>query len=283
MQQSFKKRNKPKLSFEHFLGIPYYVVMTILVIIPIFLLVLSSFQSETSNSLFPFSFSFTHYTEFFSTPSFVRSMSTSLWIAFGTTVLSLVIGYPIAYILTKLKARTQIALILLFNAPMWINSLLRIRALKQLLDIFAPGLIGTPIAIIIGLTYIYLPFMVLPIYAILAKIDRNLLESSADLGANKFQTLTRVVIPLSLSGVISGIMMVFLPSATTIIVPRYLDPEMNFYMIGTLIERSIIEQERIPYSSAIAIVLSVIILAFVYYIKKLDRYKGVNENEAESS
>ncbi len=283
MQQTMKSRNKSRNQFEHYFAIPYYVVMAILVVIPIFLLILASFQSETAGGLFPFTFSFSHYNEFFSTTSFVRSMSTSLWIAFGTTILCLVIGYPIAYILTKLKTRTQIALILLFNAPMWINSLLRIRALKQLLEVFAPGLIGTPIAIIIGLAYIYLPFMVLPIYAILAKIDRSLLESSADLGASKLQTLTRVVIPLSLSGVISGIMMVFLPSATTIIVPRYLDPEMNFYMIGTLIERSIIEQERIPYSSAIAIVLSAIILAFVYYIKKLDRYKGVNANETESS
>ncbi len=281
MQQLIKSKTTHKL--ERYLGIPYYIVMTILVVIPILLLVLSSFQTETISGLFPFTFSFDHYFEFFSTPSFVRSMATSLWIAFGTTILCLAIGYPLAYILTKLKARTQIALILLFNAPMWINSLLRIRALKQILEVFAPSLIGTPIAIIIGLTYIYLPFMVLPIYAVLAKIDRNLLESSADLGASKLQTLLRVIIPLSLSGIISGIMMVFLPSATTIIVPRYLDPGSNLYMVGTLIERSIIEQERIPYSSAIAIVLSVVILAFVYYIKKLDRYKGVNANEAENS
>ncbi len=283
MQHHGKSRVKTNKSFEFYLGIPYYVVISILVVIPIFLLILSSFQSETTNGLFPFTFSFTHYFEFFNTPSFVRSMSTSLWIAFGTTIVSLMIGYPIAYILTKLKSRTQIALILLFNAPMWINSLLRIRALRQILELFAPFLIGTPAAIIIGLTYIYLPFMVLPIYAVLAKIDKSLLESSADLGASKFQTLIKVIIPLSLSGVISGIMMVFLPAATSIIVPRYLDPGSNLYMIGTLIERSIIEQERIPYSSAIAIVLSVIILAFVYYIKKLDRYKGVNANEAESS
>lgn len=279
MQQVTQSRTKK--SFETYLGVPYYIVMTILVVIPIFLLILSSFQKETANSLFPFSFSFTHYREFFSTPSFVRSMATSLWIAFGTTVLCLVIGYPIAYFLTKLKTRTQVALILLFNAPMWINSLLRIRALKQIMELFAPSLIGTPLAIIIGLAYIYLPFMILPIYAVLAKIDKSLMESSADLGANRFQTLMKVIVPLSLSGVISGIMMVFLPAATTIIVPRYLDPSSNLYMVGTLIERSIIEQERIPYSSAIAIVLSAIILAFVFYIKKLDRYKGVNANETE--
>lgn len=275
-------RNKAKNNFERYLGIPYYVVMTILVVIPIFLLVLSSFQTGTSSSLFPFTFSFKNYQMFFSTDSFVNSMSISLWIAFGTTILCLLIGYPIAYILTKLKTRTQIALILLFNAPMWINSLLRIRALKQIMELFVPGMIGTPFAIIVGLAYIYLPFMVLPIYAVLAKIDRSLLESSADLGANRFQTLSKVVIPLSLSGVISGIMMVFLPAATTIIVPKYLDPDVNYYMIGILIERSIIEGEQIPYSSAIAIVLSAIILAFVYYIKKIDRYKGVNANEAES-
>jgi len=123
--------------------------------------------------------------------------------------------------------------------------------------------------------------MVLPIYAVLSKIDPNLLESAADLGASKTKTLFKVIVPLSLSGVLSGILMVFLPAATTIIIPQYLAPSQNIYMIGTLIEKSIINNGRISYASAVAIVLSVVILGIVYYIKKLDKYKGVNSNEKE--
>jgi spermidine/putrescine transport system permease protein len=94
--------------------------------------------------------------------------------------------------------------------------------------------------------------------------------------------MLKVIIPLSLSGVLSGVLMVFLPAATTIIVPQYLAPSQNIYMIGTLIEKSIIYNGRISYASAIAIVLAIVILGIVFYIKKLDKYKGVNRNEKEA-
>lgn len=277
-----KTRAKPKRKIEHYLGIPYFAVLIILVVIPIFLMVISSFQDEYSSSIFSISFTLTHYQDFLRTQVFVRSMTSSLWIAAATTVATLLIGYPLAYLLTKMKQRTQITLLLLINAPMWINMLLRVRALEQIMRMFFPALIDTVPGVVTGLVYVYLPFMVLPIYAVLSKIDHNLLESSADLGANKFQTIFKVVVPLSLSGVLSGILMVFLPAATTIIIPQYLAPSQNIYMIGTLIEKSIINNGRIAYSSAVAIVLSIVILGIIYYIKKLDRYKGVNSNEKEA-
>lgn len=277
-----KARTKPKKKLEHYLGIPYFIVLVSLVVIPIFLMVISSFQLDNQSSIFSISFTLTHYKDFMETPVFVRAMTSSLWIAAATTIVTLLIGYPLAYMLTKMKARTQITLLLLINAPMWINMLLRVRALEQIIRMLAPQLIDSFPGVVLGLVYIYLPFMVLPIYAILSKIDLNLLESSADLGANKFTTLVKVVIPLSLSGVLSGILMVFLPAATTIIVPQYLAPSQNIYMIGTLIEKSIINNGRIAYSSAVAIVLAIVILGIIYYIKKLDRYKGVNRNEKEA-
>ncbi len=278
----YKGRSKPKRKLENYLGIPYYFVLIVLVVIPIFLMMISSFQAENQSSIFSISFTFTHYEDFLKTPVFVRAMTSSLWIAAATTVATLVLGYPLAYFITKFKQRTQITLLLLINAPMWINMLLRVRALEQIIRMLAPGLIDSVPGVVIGLVYIYLPFMVLPIYAVISKIDPNLLESSADLGANRFKTLLKVVVPLSLSGVLSGILMVFLPAATTIIIPQYLAPSQNIYMIGTLIEKSIINNGRIAYSSAVAIVLSVVILGIVYYIKKLDRYKGVNRNEKEA-
>ena len=277
-----KAKSKPKRKLEYYLGIPYFAVLIVLVVIPIFLMVISSFQDEYSSSIFSISFTLTHYQDFLRTQVFVRSMTSSLWIAAATTTVTLIIGYPLAYLLTKMKQRTQITLLLLINAPMWINMLLRVRALEQIMRMFLPSMIDTVPGVVTGLVYVYLPFMVLPVYAVLSKIDLNLIESSSDLGANKFQTIVKVIIPLSLSGVLSGILMVFLPAATTIIIPQYLAPSQNIYMIGTLIEKSIINNGRIAYSSAVAIVLSIVILGIIYYIKKLDRYKGVNSNEKEA-
>jgi len=282
MQNVDQKISKSKKRFEAGLSLPYYVVLIVLVVIPIFLMIISSFQLDRSSGIFPISFTLDHYLDFLRATSFVRAMSSSLWIAAATTVFALIIGYPLAYILTKLKPRLQISLLLLINAPMWINMLLRVRALEQIIRMFFPYLIDSVPGVVIGLVYVYLPFMVLPIYAVLSKIDPSLLESASDLGANKFKTILKVIIPLSLSGVLAGILMVFLPAATTIIIPQYLAPSHNIYMIGTLIEKSIINNGRISYASAVAIVLSLVILGIVYYIKKLDKYKGVNRNEKEA-
>ena len=277
-----RARSKPKKKFEFYLGIPYYAVLITLVVIPIFLMVVSSFQFDNQSGIYPISFTLNHYLDFLRATSFVRAMTSSLWIAAATTVVALIIGYPLAYILTRMKPKSQITFLLLINAPMWINMLLRVRALEQIIRMFFPFLIDSFAGVVLGLVYVYLPFMVLPIFAVLSKIDPNLLESSADLGANKFKTITKVVIPLSLSGVLSGILMVFLPAATTIIIPQYLAPSQNIYMIGTLIEKSVINSGRISYASAVAIILSLVILGIVYYIKKLDKYKGVNSNEKET-
>ena len=284
MQQIQRKKKKSKLSFDHYLVIPYYIVLAVLVVIPIFLLILSSFQTENqSNSIFSFQFTLEHYIEFFSESAFVRSMSNSIMIAFFTTVGTLLIGYPLAYILTKMTSRKAAMLLILINAPMWINTLLRIRALEQIFKLFFPFLINSSLGIVVGLVYIYLPFMVLPIYTVLVQIDQNLLQSAYDSGANKQQTFRKVVLPLSLSGVLSGVLMVFLPAATTIIVPQYLAPNQNIYMIGTLIEKMVRTSSKISYASAVAIVLSLVILGIVYYINKLDKYKGVNQNEREEA
>ncbi len=280
--QDIMMRVKPKRKLENYLGIPYYVVLIILVVVPIFLLIVSSFQLENQSGIFPISFTLNHYMDFLRATAFVRAMTSSLWIAAATTVVALILGYPIAYLLTRMRLRTQMTLLLLINAPMWINMLLRVRALEQIMRMFFPFLIDSFAGVVIGLVYIYLPFMILPIYAVLSKIDTNLLESAADLGANRVKTLTKVIIPLSLSGVLSGVLMVFLPAATTIIIPQYLAPSQNIYMIGTLIEKSIVNNGRISYASAVAIVLSLVILGIVYYIKKLDKYKGLTAMKKKS-
>jgi spermidine/putrescine transport system permease protein len=204
-------------------------------------------------------------------------MAESISLAAVSTVTTLLLGYPLAFIIARSRPKMKMLLILLVTAPMWINMLLRTRALQQLFEMLAPELLGTNTAIIVGMTYNYLPFMVLPIYTILAKIDDALYESAADLGANKLQTLIRVIIPLSISGILSGVMMVFLPAATTLVIPKYLGESR--YLIGNLIENAMIQQGDFGYGSAIALVMAGLILIFLYLIKKVDTYQGVDDED----
>lgn len=273
-----KKRTRP-YRLERTLGIPYYVVLVSLIVIPILMMALYSFQTERPSGVFTISFTLEHYVSFFQEGLFVRLMIESLYLAFLATLLTLVIGYPLAYYISMSKPRTRVLLILLISAPMWINMLLRTRALQQVFEMVAPNLLGTNLAIVIGMTYIFLPFMVLPIYTVLSKIDPALYESSADLGATRLQTIVRVIIPLSLSGILSGIMMVFLPAATTLVVPKYLG--QGRYLVGNLIENAMIQQGRFGYGSAIAIILALLIMASLYMIKRVDKYQGGGELEAE--
>jgi len=265
-----KTKSKRQWTFEGFLGIPYQSVIAILIIIPIFLMLIYSFQSRESSQTFTLIFTLDNYLRFINEPIFVGLMAESIGLAFIATIVSLLIGYPLAYMIARSNAKTKTLLILLITAPMWINMLLRTKALEQVILMIAPNLIGTNLAIIIGMTYVYLPFMVLPIYTVLSKIDISLYESASDLGANKLQTLIKVIIPLSISGVLSGIMMVFLPSATTLVVPKYLGA--GRFLIGNLIENAMISQGDFGYGSSIALLMAGLILVFLYAIKKVDKY-----------
>lgn len=265
-----KAKTKKRWTFEGFLGIPYQALIIVLIMIPIFLMLLYSFQSRETSQTFTLIFTLDNYLRFINEPIFVGLMAESIGLAFVATLVSLVIGYPLAYIISKSNTKTKTLLILLITAPMWINMLLRTKALEQVILMISPDLIGTNFAIIVGMTYVYLPFMVLPIYTVLSKIDVSLYESASDLGANKLQTLIKVVIPLSISGVLSGIMMVFLPSATTLVVPKYLGA--GRFLIGNLIENAMISQGDFGYGSSIALLMAGLILVFLYAIKKVDKY-----------
>ena len=275
--QKNKKKHPIHLRLEHVLGIPYQAVIIILIFIPILLMLIYSFESRDGTQSFSLVFTFDNYLRFFNEPIFISLMVESISLAAVSTVTTLLLGYPLAFIIARSRPKMKMLLILLVTAPMWINMLLRTRALQQLFEMLAPELLGTNTAIIVGMTYNYLPFMVLPIYTILAKIDDALYESAADLGANKLQTLIRVIIPLSISGILSGVMMVFLPAATTLVIPKYLGESR--YLIGNLIENAMIQQGDFGYGSAIALVMAGLILIFLYLIKKVDTYQGVDDED----
>ncbi len=278
-----KVKDPKKLNYEFFLGIPFYVLIVILVLIPIGMMLLYAF-TRNSGGIIPIQFTFDNFKEFFIQPTFISSMAESIYLSLVSSVFCLMISYPLAYIISKRKIITQKVMIATITSTMFINSLLLAYAVRSIFEFIGNGLfndkthfLGTDFAIVTGMIYLYLPFMLLPIYTHMTKMDKNLFESAADLGANKFQTLVRVVIPMSLSSVLTGFMMVFLPASTTLVITKYLGNGQR-KMIGDLIDLAI-KNGKFGYGAAIALVLAVILVLFIFLIKKVDKYEEVLANE----
>ncbi len=206
----------------------------------------------------------------------------SIWMAFLCTVICLVMGYPAAYFMTDRKMKMGATLVVLFIIPMWMNFLLRTIAWMTLLE--DSGLINTILktlglapahlmyndgAVLLGMVYNFLPFMVFPVYTSLNKMDGKLLEAAQDLGANPARTFSRVTFPLSLPGVVSGITMVFMPSITTFFIPRILGGG-NTMMFGDLIENKFLTENNWGVGSALSLVMMVLILISLSVLRKVD-------------
>lgn len=194
------------------LGIPYVVFLLFFVIIPMLIILFYAFTDREMH------FSFANFIQFFSDPTKLSTIVYSLVIALITTAVCLLIAYPVAYILARSKMKKKFVILLLFVTPMWINFVLRINAIRELLSWI--GLLGEAnyFNTILGMVYDFLPFMILPLYTTMLKIEESLYEASADLGAGGFTTFQRVTLPLSMPGIASGITMVFLPSMTNYVV-----------------------------------------------------------------
>lgn len=250
-----------KISFSRkYLSIPYGLFLILFVVLPFLLILYYAFTSKTGN------FSFENFVDFFSNPTSVSTLFISFIIAVITTGLCILIGYPTAYILSKMKARKGFVLLLLFIMPMWINFVLRAMAMKEvmtLLGIFAKSDAFNFINTIIGMVYDFLPFMILPLYSILIKQDKSLIEASYDLGATKAQTFRKVVLPLSLPGIVSGSTMVFLPSMSAYVISDTFG-NGKITIIGKLIEEQFGTGANWNAGSAIAIILLIIMFACTF-------------------
>ena len=244
-------------------SIPYIIWMVIFTMIPIVMIGYTAFTDKNGNfSLVSFSKAF-QYTDVF---------LKSLWIALLSTAICLFISYPFAYMITRMKASSQNTVIMLMMIPMWMNFLLRIYAWVTLLQNNGPidmalsllGINGTYIgnfsAVVLGMVYEYLPFMVLPIYTVMSKIDPGLIEAAQDLGSNNYSIFTNVLLPLSVPGIISGITMVFVPSASTFLVAQYLGGP-NDIMIGDIIDKIFWTDQNT--GSAISLILMILIFIFL--------------------
>ncbi len=209
------------------LCIPYGLFLVMFVIFPLFLVVYYAFTDKNG------AFTFANFASFFTDTTKISTLLISVLVSLVVTVICLLIAYPVAYILSKMKKRIAFVLLLLFIMPMWINFVLRAMAMKELLN-----LIGIPLgsfANIIGLTYDYLPFMILPLYSTLIKMDKSYEEAAADLGANKFKVFVNITLPLSMQGIISGAMMVFLPVMSCYVITDAFSGSTGFTVIGKLI------------------------------------------------
>lgn len=212
----------------------------------------------------------------------VDTLTYSLWMAFLCTVICLVLGYPAALFMADRQMKLGSTLVVLFIIPMWMNFLLRTIAWMSLLEdnglintlLRSLGLNGVQLmynsgAVLLGMVYNFLPFMVFPIYTSLSKQDSRLAEAAQDLGCNEWRTLSRVTVPLSLPGVISGITMVFMPSVTTFFIPRVLGGG-NTMMFGDLIEAKFLTEGNWNGGSALSLIMMVLILVSLSILRKAD-------------
>ena len=210
------------------LGIPYGIFLILFVAAPLLVLFYYAFTNGSGQ------FTLGNLSGFFTDPNTLGTLVYSLVLAVVVTIVCLLVAYPVTYILAQSNLKRKSVILMLFILPMWINFTLRITALKEVLSLIEGNLAFYPfINTVIGMTYDFLPFMILPLYTVLDKMDKSVIEAAADLGANNFQTFVKVILPLSVPGIVSGVSMVFLPAMTNYVV---LDMLYNStYIMGSLI------------------------------------------------
>ena len=237
-----------------YLGIPYAIFLLLFVVAPLIVLLYYAFTNSTGH------FSVANFVGFFTDSNTIGTLFYSLGLALVVTVVCLLIAYPIAYVLAKSRFSAKGVIVMLFVMPMWINFTLRLTALKEILTAIEGNLAFHPfINSVIGMTYDFLPFMILPLYNTISKLDGSLLEAARDLGAGDLQAFLKVTLPLSMPGIVSGVSMVFLPAMTNYVV---LDMLYNStYIMGSLIG-SYFSAYDWHGGSMIALILLLIIVIF---------------------
>jgi len=258
---------------------PYIIWMIIFIVVPLVLVLYYSVTSTTDGHMV---FTLEHFAKALQ-PTYLKVLGRSVLLALISTVVCLIIGYPVAMILSGRDLSKKSTLVMLFVIPMWMNFLLRTYAWMTLLDRKGVinsilGVFGLPqinilytdSAVILGMVYDFLPFMVLPIFSVMSKIDRSLIEAAEDLGSNSLTVFLKVIFPLSLPGVVSGITMVFMPAVTTFIISKLLGGN-QYTLIGNLIEDQFMRVYDWNFGSALSIIMMLIILISMAVMSKYDK------------
>ena len=257
---------KSKSLMRSIAAAPHIFWAVLFIVLPLFIVVYYAFTDSEGN----FSFS-----NIVSLPDYASIFGLSIELAVIATFVCLIIGYPLAYIISKAKPKNQKFFIMLLMLPMWTNLLIRTYSIMAILDnggilntILGTSMkiVGTKGAVIFGMVYDFLPYMVLPIYTCISKIDKNMWEAASDLGCNNFTTLTRVILPLSRSGIVSGITMVLVPSISTFYISQKLGGG-TFELIGDTIERQFVSG-ALNVGAAISLVMMVLIIISLTIMNK---------------
>lgn len=279
-----------------FLALPTTLWLFVLLIIPLFLTLVVSFGQRSPDGDVIYTFSFDNYIRLFGystdcpdgapscfNPLYVNILWRSLTLAFNTTVIVILLAYPLAYFIARAHPKRRNLYLFMVLIPLWTNFVIRVYAWMMLLRKegainiaigWVAGLFGvdftplemlyTPGAVLVGMVYEFLPFMILPIYTSLEKIDNSLYEAAADLGANAIKTLLRITLPLSMPGVVAGTILVFIPVMGTFIVSDILGGR-QVILVGNLIQRQFLDARDPTFGSAASLILMVMTLIVTYF------------------
>ena len=264
-------------------GTPYYLWMIIFIVVPLLLVIYYAFTKKTDEGII---FTTENVERIFQ-PIYLKVFGRSILLALKSTVICLLIAYPAALILADKKFSNKNTFLVMIILPMWMNFLLRTYSWLSLLEnnglinkfIMALGfermqLMYNEGAVVLGMVYNFLPFMILPIYSVLVKIDKNILEAASDLGCTTFQVFKKIILPLSIPGILSGITMVFMPAISTFIISRLLSGG-KVSLIGNIIEQQFLVLGDWGFGSALSLVLMLFILFSMALINKSDTgYEG---------
>lgn len=209
-------------------SMPYLALCIIFVIVPLFIMLYYAFTDLDG------AFTFANFGHFFARPNIMAVMGKSFLVALITTAVCFLFAYPLALALTSSRLNGKFILVMLFIMPMWINSLLRTYAMKIVLYVL--GVTNAWVAVTVGMVYDFFPFMLLPVYSVLSGMDKSLIEASKDLGASPLRTLFTVKLPLSLPGIVSGVIMVFMPTVSTFAISDILG-DTSTYLFGNVIDQ----------------------------------------------
>ena len=230
-------------------SIPYVVFMAIFVVLPLLLVLLYAFQDGSGH------FTLSNITKFFSDSDALATFAVSLEVAIENTLICILLGYPAAWILANKEYNRSAITIILFIMPMWINALMRTLATAELFNVF--GITLGKGTLLFGMVYDYLPFMIYPIYNVLSKMDKSYAEAAQDLGATPWKVFWKVTVPLSMPGVSSGILMVFMPTVSTFAISEFLTNN-KIKLFGTIIQENL-NSSMWNYGAALAFIMLIII------------------------
>ena len=260
---------------------PYVIWTIIFTVVPLLIIIFYSFAQRDAFGDVVYKFTLSNYKDFFE-PIYLNVFWRSLKLSLISTVICLFLGYPMAFIMSRSKGLKQNLMVMLFILPLWTNFLLRTYAWMGLLRdqgiinelLIKLGLISEPItvlytnsAVVLGMVYNFLPFMVLPIFSVLSKMDKSLIEAARDLGANEMNVFMKIIFPLSFPGVATGIVMVFMPAVSTFVISDLLGGGQTI-LLGNLIQNQFMAARNWQFGSSVSVIMMIFLIISMGYFAK---------------